>query len=350
MTRITRRHMITSLAAAGAAGAVGTARALSIMPPRTYRMLLNSGWSGANAWFVIAEDKGYLREEGVHIDFTPGKGAYTVAPRMAAEGFDLGYGDINALIEVVAKAKEPAAAPTGFFMMFNRSPSVIVVPADSPIRTAKDLAGRRIAAHPTDVALGTFPPYARATGIDAGAITVVPSDAGMTDLVKDMLAGKTDGVFGYFTTQTAAAITAGLDPTKVLRFLRFDAVLPDFYGSAIMASGAMAASHPDDVRRIVRAFNRGVVDAARDPEAAVAAVMRRDPSLRREVEMSRLTETLRHEMSHPERATLRIGDADDARLARSIEAMVETKALPRTPATRAVFTRAFLPGVGERLG
>lgn len=346
MTHLTRRRLITSMAAAGAMTAASRASALRPLP--TYRMLLNSGWSGANAWFVLAEDKGYLRDEGLNIAFMPGRGAYTAAPRMAAEGFDLGYGDINALTEVIAKATDPATAPTAVFMMFNRSPSVICVDAAGPIRSAKDLKGRRIAAHPTDVALGTFPPYARATGIDPAGITVVPSDASMTDLVTDMLAGKTDGVFGYFTTQTAAALTAGLDPTKRLRFLRFDAALPDFYGSAIMASGALVKANPDHVRRIVRAFNRGVVDAARDPAAAVEAVLRRDSSLRRDVELSRLTETLRHEMSHPERAKLAIGDANDARLARSIKAMVETKALPRTPATGAVFTRAFLPGVGER--
>jgi NitT/TauT family transport system substrate-binding protein len=103
------------------------------------------------------------------------------------------------------------------------------------------------------------------------------------------------------------------------------------------------------VKRIVRAFNRGVIDAVRDPEAAVAAAMRRDSSLRREVELSRLTETLRHEMNHAERAALGIGDASDARLSRAIAAMVETKSLPRTPATRSIFTRAFLPPKNARL-
>lgn len=337
-----RRQLLAGLSASLVGVACpGIARAAG--PLRRYRMLLNSGYSGVNSWFVIAQDKGYLRDEGIEIDFTPGRGAYTAAPRMAAEGFDLGYGDINALIEVAANSAAPAKAPIGVYMMFNQSPSVIGVAADGPIRTSRDLAGKRIAAHSTDVALGTFPAYARAAGLNPASITVLPSDASMTELVTDMLAGKSDGVFGYFTTQTAAALTAGIDPKARLRFLRYDAALPDFYGSAVMASGDMVTSHADDVKRIVRAFNRGVVDAIRDPEAAVAAVMRRDTSLRREVELSRLAETLSHEMNHPERAKLGIGDASDARLSRAIAAMAETKPLPRTPATRSIFTRAFLP-------
>lgn len=346
-----RRRLLAGMSASLVGAACpGITRAARPKPVSRYRMLLNSGYSGVNSWFVIAQDKGYLRDEGIEIDFTPGRGAYTAAPRMAAEGFDLGYGDINALIEVVANSAEPAKVPVGVYMMFNQSPSIIGVAADGPIRTPRDLVGKRIAAHPTDVALGTFPAYARATGLAPSAITVVPSDASMTELVTDMLAGKSDGVFGYFTTQTAAALTAGLNPEARLRFLRYDAALPDFYGSAVMASADMVTKHADDVKRILRAFNRGVVDAARDPEAAVAAVMRRDTSLRREVELSRLTETLRHEMNHAERATLGIGDASDARLARAIAAMVQTKSLPRTPATRSIFTRAFLPPRSARLG
>ena len=346
-----RRQILAGLSVSlvGAAAIPAIARAARPQALRRYRMVLNSGYSGVNSWFVIAQDKGYLRDEGIEIDFTAGRGAYTAAPRIAAEGFDLGYGDINALIELPANDAAPGKAPTGVYMMFNQSPSVVGVAADGPIRAPRDLVGKRIAAHPTDVALGTFPPYARAAGIDPATITVLPSDASMTDLVTDMLAGKSDGVFGYFTTQTAAALTAGLDPSARLRFLRYDAVLPDFYGSAVMASAEMMKSHRDDLKRILRAFNRGVIDAARDPAAAVEAAMRRDAGLRREVEMSRLVETLRHEMNHPERGRLGIGDVSDARLSRAVAAMVKTKSLPRTPSTGSIFTRAFLPPREARL-
>jgi len=41
-----------------------------------------------NAWFCLAEDRGYLRAAGLQLTFTAGRGAYTAAGRTADEGFD----------------------------------------------------------------------------------------------------------------------------------------------------------------------------------------------------------------------------------------------------------------------
>ena len=310
------------------------------------RMLLNSGPSGANAWFFLAEERGWFRDQGIDLAFSNGRGAYTAAPRMFGEGFDIAYGDINSLIEVAANT--PGVTPSAIYMMFNASPCVIVVAADGPIRTARDLPGRRIAAHPTDVALATFPAYARATGIDPASITVAPSDASMRDLVVTMLAGESDGVFGYYTTQTAAAMTAGIDRSR-LRFLRFDEQLPDFYGSAIMASAALIRDKPKLLSRLTSVFNRGVAATIADPGGAIDAVARRDPKIDKAIERVRLEGTLQREMAHPDGRRLGIGDVDDARLARSIATMVATKSLRRIPATREIFRREFLPPRRERM-
>ena len=243
------------------------------------RMLLNSGFSGANAWFVLAEDRGYLRDEGIAVEFTAGRGAYTAAPRLLAEGFDVAYGDINALTEV--SAAHPATAPVGVYMMFNASPSVIGVAADGPIRTARQLEGLHLRGHAADVALETFPAFAKSAGIDAAKVRISTIDATPVEMVKGLLAGEHDGIFGYYTTQTAAAMTAGLDPARV-RFLRFDTVLPDFYGSVIMASANMVRDHPALLKGFLRAMNRGVTDTVHDPDAAVMAVLRRDARLDRD--------------------------------------------------------------------
>ena len=63
---------------------------------RPLKMLLNSGFSGANAFFLLAQDKGYFKEGGLDLVFTTGAGAYTAPERMMKEGFDVGYGDDEA--------------------------------------------------------------------------------------------------------------------------------------------------------------------------------------------------------------------------------------------------------------
>lgn len=315
-------------------------------PPEKLKILLNSGPSGANAWFFVAEERGFFRDEGLDITFIPGRGAYTAAPRLFAEGFEMAYGDINALTEVAAS--NPGRAPVGVYMMFNATPAVIGVDAKGPIATAKDLPNRRLSAHPTDVALGLWPAFAAANGLDPRNIRLKPSDDSMQKLISAMLAGKTDGVFGYFTTQTAGVMAANLDPTTVLRFLRFDESLPDFYGSAVMASQALVTERPGLVARAVAAINAGVVATISDPEAAIDIVLKRAPEARRDVEMARLQGTLAREMAHPDGKTIGIGDADDARLTRSIAQLSRAKTLPTTPPLRAIFRRDFLPPLAER--
>lgn len=336
----------TLLLSAAALSLAGTARAEPEKPPETLRFLLNSGPSGANAWFFVAEDRGFFRDEGLDIRFTDGRGAYTAAPRQFAEGFDLAYGDINALIEVAAA--NPGKAPIGVYMMFNQTPAVIGVNAAGPIKAPRDLPGHRFNAHASDVALSLWPAYAAATGVEPGSIRPKIVDLSPAGMVAGMVDAKSDGIFGYFTTLTAAAMTNNLDPAKVLRFLRFDESLPDFYGSAVMASESLVSERPGLVARAVAAINRGVIATIADPEAAIDAVLKRAPKARRDVELVRLQGTLAREMAHPEGKTIGIGDADDGRLGRSIAQLSKAKALPTTPPLRTIFRRDFLPPLDER--
>ena len=40
-------------------------------PLRTLRMILNTFVSGPQAWFFLADERGYLRDEGIALEFTP---------------------------------------------------------------------------------------------------------------------------------------------------------------------------------------------------------------------------------------------------------------------------------------
>jgi len=75
---------------------------------------------------------------------------------------------VNALVELVATA--PDRAPLAVDTMFNRSPSVVAVPAASAVRTAVDLEGCQVRSHATDVALQTFPAFCARTGLNASRV------------------------------------------------------------------------------------------------------------------------------------------------------------------------------------
>lgn len=314
---------------------------------RTVSVLLNSGLSGANSWLLLAESRGYFHAEGLEVRFTPGRGAYTAANRMVHEGFDFGYGDINALVE--ESSIRPDSAPMGVFMLFNRSPSAIIVKRESPITTPKQLEGKRIIGHATDVALNTFDAYAERMRIDTRRVTIIPDSSGWAGLLGALDAGRADAVFGYLTTSMAAVESAGLNSESTLRFLAYRDGAPELYGSALMASRSMILGDPMLVRAFVRAANRGLVAAVNDPDAAIAELMRRDSSQRAEVERNRLLRTLRGDMGHVEGNRIGIGDIDPKRFTQAIRMMRAADRMPRSPAWESVFSRDFLPPLAERI-
>lgn len=345
--RTTRR---ACLAAVAVAALLAPASVVAQRPSKRLRILLNTGFSSPQAWLWLALARGYLAAEGIELELTPGAGAFTAAPRLIDGNFDLAYGDVNALIEVCAR--RPEAAPRGVYMMFNASPSCVLVAADGPIHHPRQLAGQRLIGHDSDVALRTFGALCRHLGLDPGHMNVAGAWAGMAGMAEDVLAGRAAGAFGYVSTFTGAL--TGADPTVLrrVRFLRYADFVPDLYGSVVMAAPRLLRDEPEVVTRLVRALNRGVVDMLRDPEAGLEAVVRAVPGLNRDAERARLRATLDLEMN-PALPTgarrLDLGDVDSERLARSIALMVQGSGLPRTPTAGEVFTRSHLPPAAERV-
>lgn len=314
---------------------------------RSVRVLLNSGFSGANSWLLLADTRGYFRYEGIEVQFTSGRGAYTAASRMVQDTFDFGVGDINALVE--ESSIRPETAPVGVFMLFNRSPSAVILLRDSPITTPKQLVGKRLIGHTTDVALNTFDAIAAKAAFDATAVRILPDSGSWIEMLGKLERKEADGVFGYLSTSMAAIESSGRDVESVLRFLPYRDIAPELYGTALMASRTMIEHDPVIVRAFVRAANRGLAATVNDPDAAIAELVRRDPTQRAEVERNRLQRTLYGDMGGAEGRRIGIGDIDTKRFTLAIRMMHDACRLPRTPAWTEVFSRDFLPPLLERV-
>jgi NitT/TauT family transport system substrate-binding protein len=311
------------------------------------RLLLNSGFSGPHAWFFLARERGYFSSAGLDLEFVAGDGAAAVVPLIGRDAIDAGYGDMNALAERVAR--EPQQAPRAVFAMFNRPPFTIAVRADSGLVRAGDLAGKTLTGHAQDAALLLFPALADAAGLAGDAVAIRPSGDSLGDQVRDqLLGGLVDGVFGFVNTILAAVEPLGVDPAR-LRFIEFADHLPDLYSNSLIVSRALLERAPEQVRGLVLALNRGLVDTLQNPDAGIEALARAAPQIDRAVQRRRLLRTLASEMAHAEGARLGIGDVDDARLARALALLSRVGRWPRTPAPEEVFTRAFLPPLQERV-
>lgn len=311
------------------------------------RFILNTFFSGPQAWFFLADDRGYFAEESLAVSFTEGDTLANAVPRLTTGDYDAGFGDMNALIEMAGA--DTSAAPVAVYVLHKTPPYTIAVPAAGPVAGPCDLAGLRLGTHPNDAAWRLFPEFCAATGLDPESVTIDVSDLPHKDMVPLMLEGRWDGMFGFVNTINAQTIEAGFDPAAVLRHLEWREHVPALYGGAVMVSHAFRQTNPDAVAGLVRAINRGVRAAVMDVEAATDAVVRRNPAIDRAANRARLAGTIGLELVHPEVLGIGHGDADDLRLAESARLLAAGKGLARAPRPDEVFDRGFLPPLADRL-
>lgn len=308
------------------------------------RLVLNWRWQGPQGLFFLAEERGYFREAGLDVSIDQGDGSAAAITKVASGAYEAGFGDINAAIALAAQ--RPSEAPLGVYMMFNRPPFTIAVRADGPIRTPKDLEGRTIGGPANDGALRLFPAFARLTGIDPTKVNLTNMAPNLREQMLNR--GQVDGVFGFVNTIRFSARLVNIDADAAFRWINYGDFGLDLYSNAVVVSRALARDNQAAVAGLVRAINRGTQDMLREPDAAIAAVARKEPLINARVERDRLVATVQDEMNHPEVARIGLGDVVDERLARSIDILAEANQLPRRPTPEEVFSRAFLPPLAER--
>jgi len=326
------------------ASAVFAALPLAAHAQTKIKMVLNWKYQGPQAWFFMAQDKGYFKAEGLDVEIDQGEGSSASITKVAAGAYQAGFGDINALINLAAT--RPADAPVAVYMIYNTPPFTIVVKKDSPIKTPKDLEGKTVGGPANDGALKLFPAFAKVAKIDAAKVNITNMAPNLREQM--LLRGQVDAIFGFTNTVYFSAKLVGIDPEKDLRFINYADYGMDLYSNTIVFSRAFVKDNPKAVAGFVKAVNRAINDSLANPEAAMDVVMKREPLLKRDVEKERLLATIKEEMNHPEIAKIGLGDIDPVRLKRAIAMVVDANALPRTPPNEEVFDRSFLPPRADR--
>ena len=193
-------------------------------------------------------------------------------PLVANGTYDVGFGDINALIELAAK--KPEDAPIAVYVMFNQPPFTVAVKADSPIKTPKDFEGKTLGGAANDGALKLFPALCKLAKIDCTKVKITNMQPNLREQM--LMSGQVDGVFGYVNTIRFSAKLMGVQESQ-LRFINYGDYGMDLYSNAIIVSKKLVKDNPKAVAGLMRALNRGMIDALKDIDARLP----RSPSARR---------------------------------------------------------------------
>lgn len=345
MTPLTSRHFATLAIAAAATflafAPTRPARAQAVTP---IKFVLDWKLQGVHSWYYLAEDRGYFAEEKLAVTIDQGEGSAATVTKVMAGAYQAGFGDVNAVIQNAAA--KPGAAPVMVYMIYNRAPFALIVKADSPIKTLRDFEGKTIGSPAGGAAARMFPVMAAKNGIDAAKMQWTNVAPNLQEQL--LLKGHVDGSAVFSVTSYMNLVAQGLDPDKDIRWFHYADNGVELYGNGVMVSQQLVKENPKAVAGLVRAIHRGVRDAIADPDAAIAALMKREPLLNKELEKRRLMYTLKTVMLTPEVAANGFGDISDARFARSFLQVKDAFDLQRVPTAAEVFDRRFLPPLAER--
>jgi NitT/TauT family transport system substrate-binding protein len=337
MKRTSGIALCAALALALAAGLAAPAGAQTKL-----KFVLNWKYQGPQGMFFLPEDRGYYKAEGLDLTIDQGNGSGAAVPLVANGTYDVGFGDINALIELAGR--KPDDAPIAVYVIYNQPPFTVAVKTDSPIKSPKDFEGKTLGGTVNDGALKLFPALCKIAKIDCTKVKITNMQPNLREQM--LMQGQVDGVFGYVNTIRFSAKLMGVEENQ-LRYINYGDYGMDLYSNGIIVSKKLTQEKPEAVRELVRAINKGIVDTLKDPDAAVASVAKREALIKFPVERERLDATLRDEMNHPEIAKIGLGNVDLDRLKKSIDILVDANELPRTPTVAEIFTAAFLPPLAD---
>jgi NitT/TauT family transport system substrate-binding protein len=209
---------------------------------------------------VIAQGRGYYREEGLDVSFESGKGGVDVAKQLGAGNAIVGgmVGDSPIIVRSNGVPIRIIASLGG------RSLMQLVVREDSGIGTLKDLKGKK-------VSVMSFQ--------DTGYYSLLGllKSVGLTKGDLDIQALGPSGVWKFLTENKVQAMSGAPDfippvegsGTKI-RIVPSDEVFPSM-AQVIGASDATIRERPDLLRRFVKATLRGMKDIEADPDGTADA-------------------------------------------------------------------------------
>jgi NitT/TauT family transport system substrate-binding protein len=318
----------------------GSARA----EPTKLRFILDWKAQGPGAWYYFARDKGYFAAEGLDVTIDQGDGSAAAVAKIMSGTYDAGFGDINAVIQNAAQ--RPGEQPVMVYLVYNRAPYALIVKADGPIKTLKDMEGHTLAAPAGSATERMFKPLAIKNGVDAARVKVLNA---APNLIEQLLVnGQADGIAQFAPTSYMNFLGIKKDPEKDFRWFFYSENGLDLYSNGILVSQKLLKEKPDAVRGLVKAINKAIMDVSANPALGIAVLKEVEPLTNPELEQQRLIYTIDQQLRTDEVAKLGLGDLDDGRLAAAIKTVSEAYALPRTPALDEVFNRSFLPPKADR--
>jgi NitT/TauT family transport system substrate-binding protein len=307
-------------------------------------VILDRPFEGPAAAFLLPLEKGYYKTEGLNVSIDAASDPREPIKKVAAGEYDIGFADINALIEF--RDANPKVPVKAVFMVYNRPAFAIIGRKSRGIGRPKDLEGKRLGAPAENGAFAQWPIFAKVNDIDVSKVKIDNVAIPVRDPM--LAAGQVDAITGLSFTSFIDLKDKGV-PVGDLTVLLMADYGVKLYGNAIIVNPKFAADHSDAVKGFLRAFLKGLKQTVRAPAAAIGFVLERADGASKNLELDRLNMVIRDNIVTPEVKAEGYGGIDEARFAAAIDQLAYAyKFKSGKPKPADIFDASYLPPAAER--
>jgi ABC-type nitrate/sulfonate/bicarbonate transport system substrate-binding protein len=271
VTRFSRRRLLATagLAATGIAAGLPLPRLVYAQNVKPIKFTLPWVADGSNLFSYVAKEMGFWEKHGLDVSIARGSGSVAAAEAVGAGRFDFGMAaPLAAILQTVKGLSLVALAACAYDATMG-----IAVLNDGPIKTAKDLEGRKMGSTVTSGEYPFLPAFAEKAGFDLSKVTIVQVD----NKVRDPLLPQhnVDAISGFATTFMADYIATGIHAHAML-YSHFG--IPN-YGNAVLTQPQRLAAEPELCGAFVDGMMQGLKATLLDPDGAIKILLKAAPEL-----------------------------------------------------------------------
>lgn len=254
-----RRKLLKGAGATAAASALAPLSFPAIGQQTKIRYTLSWLPTGQYAFVYMARQLGFWKKRGIDVEISRGFGSMGAVNGVVGDKFEMGGAGTGAIQISVMRGLDVQIVGTQGYESYMG----ILVPAGGPIKTPKDLAGKKIGVTAAGGDTPFLPAYCKLAGIDYASLNVVSLDSQIIE--QAVINGQVDCMIAYGMSSIPNFMTQNF-PVRLLKFSDFGL---RFYWVNTMARGEYVKKNAELVANV----QAGLAEAMRwtmlNPQEAV---------------------------------------------------------------------------------
>jgi NitT/TauT family transport system substrate-binding protein len=291
--------------------------------------------SGYHAIWYLAVDRGLFKAEGIDLEVLEGRGSAVVAQTVGNGSVMFGTSDTGSVMALASQGL-PIKVVGGYL---RQSPFALIFPKKNNWNSYADLAranNPRIGMAPGSGAAILLPAVLKAANLE-GKVQLISMEPAAKPTA--LLEGKVDAIESFDFLQVPLLEANGM-PSATLPFALAGINVP---GLSLITSNDMIKKNPALVRKMVGLMQKTIELGRKEPDAAIDALLKRAPTLKRDV----VTQVLKLSFNLIETEATKgkpVGWMSPAIMSQSQDILVQYGQIKAKQPVENYFTNEFVPG------